>query len=151
MSSKNKDPKNLGYEVEKNFYDYIKKCSIFDFEIKSEVQLKKQYGWAFTSIDYLLITQDGIIPIQIKYRKTRRKEDHFINNFLKSVDELRTIYDKPILFGLWISRILPFLDNQSLLQTRKVECVSYFYDSKILIEKSIEYIMQKMLTQTQTQ
>jgi len=142
MSSKNKDPKNLGYEVENHFYDSIKKCSLF--EIKSEIQLKKQYGWAFTGIDYLLITNDGIIPIQIKYRKTRRKEDHFINNFLKSVDELRTIYDKPILFGLWISRILPFLDNQSLLQSRKVDCVSYFYDSKVLIEKSIEYIMQKI-------
>jgi hypothetical protein len=93
----------------------------------------------------LIITTNGIIPIQIKYRRTRRKETHCINNFLKSINHLPHLYDKPILFGVWISRMLPFTDNQSLLESHKIQCVSYFDDVDILIEKSIEHINKKYI------
>lgn len=139
-----KDPLNLGYEVERKFFNSIKQCNFF-IDIKSEKDLKKLYGWDLSSIDYLIITTNGIIPIQIKYRRTRRKETHCINNFLKSIDHLPQIYEKPILFGVWISRMSPFMDNQTLLESRKIQCVSYFDDIDILIKKSIEHIHTKFI------
>jgi hypothetical protein len=131
----------IGYIAEQSFYKKVLNLDIFS-EIKYEDDLVKDYSWRFSSIDYLLIKEDGIIPVQIKYRRTRRREDRSVNNFIKSVDQLSSIYNKPILFGLWISRLRPFDDNESLLGTRNIRCVSHFEDMETLISKSIDHIIE---------
>lgn len=135
------DPRNLGYEAERRFYEYINSLSIFQ-DIKYEIELKRLYGWHAMSIDYLLITHNGIIPVQIKYRRSRRRENRGIANFIKGLETIASVYhDKPVLFGLWISRLHPFLDNVGLLQTYKVQCVSHFDDLDTLVKKGVDAIV----------
>ena len=141
MQFKN-DPNNVGYIAEKCFYDLLCMSKDLFIDIKSEADLKKEHGVSMASIDYLLIRPNGIIPIQIKYRGSRRKETIGITNFILSVDKLCTLYDKPILFGCWVSRLRPFLDNESKLKQYKVKCVDEYDNMNLLMEKSIDYIVK---------
>lgn len=138
-----KDPKNFGYEAERLFYDYIKATNIFK-TVKHETDLKKLHGWDVTSIDYLLESQNGLIPVQIKYRGTRRRENSGVQNFLKSIEKVSRLYEKPILFGIWISRLRPFDDNHDLLSLHNIACVDEFHNMQHLMEKSVNYILQRV-------
>lgn len=138
-----KDPKNNGYKAEQLFYESISSYQLFE-DIKHERDLKKLYSWSMTSIDYLLITKQGIIPVQIKYRGTRRRENNAIKNFLNSVNQLPNLYDKPILFGVWLSRLEPFSDNKDLLTSYNIDCVDYYHDLNQLIEKGVRFIVEKL-------
>lgn len=136
-----RDPHNQGYEAERRFYEYIHSLSIFQ-DIKYEVELKRLYGWHAKSIDYLLVAPHGVIPVQIKYRRSRRRENRSIANFLKGLETLTNVYkEKPLLFGLWISRLQPFLDNVGLLETHNVKCVSHFDDLDTLMKKGVEAVL----------
>jgi hypothetical protein len=137
------DPSNPGYKAEQLFYEHIKTARTFFKDIKHEDDLKK-YGWDFTGIDYLLFTHNGMIPIQIKYKGTRRRENLGINNFLKSVKLLNQIYKEQILFGLWISRLKPFRDNEQLLTSYNIKCVDEFNDMNELMRKSVNCILSNI-------
>jgi len=137
------DPKNFGYIVEQLFYDNISKLGIF-IDIKHEKELIKTYGFSYSSIDYILILKDGIIPVQIKYRGSRRRETIGVDNFISSISKLGDIFNKPIIYGLWISRLRPFDDNESLLGLHNIRCVDDFHDMNRLIEKSVDYIVHNL-------
>lgn len=141
------DPHNLGYVAEKRFFKSVVQLGIFN-EIQYETQLKKEFGWGIVSIDFLLVVENGVIPIQIKYRKTRRREDHGINNFIKSLDLLNKVSPKPVLFGVWLSRVKPFDDNEYKLNNKKVVCVSDYDSIDVMINKAISCITNR-LTGTQ--
>ncbi len=133
---------NPGYIVEQLFFEQINKFDIFK-DIKHENDLKK-HNWCFASVDYLLVTDDGIIPIQIKYRGTRRRENLAIQNFLNAVKRLNELYDKPILFGMWLSRLKPFDDNTELLNSYNVKCIDEFNNMDILIQKGVKCIIENV-------
>ncbi len=133
---------NPGYIVEQLFFEQINKFDIFK-DIKHENDLKK-HNWCFASVDYLLVTDDGIIPIQIKYRGTRRRENLAIKNFLNAVKRLNELYDKPILFGMWLSRLKPFDDNTELLKSYNVKCIDEFNNMEILIQKGVKCIIDNI-------
>ena len=74
---------NDGYLMEHLVYEYIKKLNIFD-EIIYEKELIKRYGRGAEGVDYLLIHQNKMILLQVKWRRTRRRENSGIESFLKS-------------------------------------------------------------------
>lgn len=122
----NKDSKNLGYLFEHVIFEKLKSMDLFD-EIHYEKELIKRYGWNACSIDYLLVYKDTYIVIQLKWVKTKRRETHAINNFIKSVEYLRTLFNtKKMICGLWVSRRKPFQDNEFNLNNRNIFCVSEF-------------------------
>ena len=136
-----KDPKNRGYLAEQLFFQQI---SGHVQNIKQECDLKRCFGWDMTSIDFLLETDSGIIPVQIKYRGTRRRENNAIKNFLNSVNKLSVLYNKPVLFGMWLSRLKPFDDNELLLKDHNIQCVDYYHDLTALIDKGVQYILSNL-------
>jgi len=104
--------------------------------------LIRLYGWDTSSIDHLLFYGNYIIPIQTKWVKTKRRETHAVNNFLKSVKIIQSVFNRPILFGIWCSRMTPFEDNQELMRKMNILSVSCFEDMEILIDKTIQVVMQ---------
>ena len=133
---------NQGYLAEKLFFEQINKFDIFK-DIKYEDELKK-HDWCFASVDYLLVTDNGIIPVQIKYRGTRRRENLAIKNFLNAIKRLNELYDKPILFGMWLSRLKPFDDNTELLNSYNIKCVDEFNNIDKLIQKGVKCIIDNI-------
>lgn len=113
-------------------------------EVKHEDDLRRLYGFETCGIDYLIITSFGIIPIQIKYRGTRRRETQGVYNFLNSVEKVKKYTEKPVLFGVWISRLQPFRDNMELLAASRIECIDDFSDMHNLITMSVETIISKL-------
>lgn len=119
---------NNGYVMEHLVYENIKNLNIFD-EIIYEKELIKRYGRGAEGIDYLLIHQNKMILLQVKWRRTRRRENSAIESFLRSVNFIvDSLKDKQYLFGLYISRLEPFDDNKNYLGNNKVHCI-YEYDS----------------------
>ena len=133
---------NPGYLVEQLFFEQINKFDIFK-DIKHEDELKK-HNWCFASVDYLLVTDNGIIPVQIKYRGTRRRENLAIQNFLNAIKRLNELYDKPILFGMWLSRLKPFDDNKELLNSYNIKCIDEFNNMDMLIQKGVKCIIDNI-------
>ena len=130
---------NFGYVAEELFYNDVAELGLF-VDIKREEDLIKAYGHGLASIDYLLFLHDAVIPVQIKYRRSRRRENLAINNFLNSIRLLNGFIDKPILFGLWVSRLSPFDDNKHKREEYNVKCVDEYQDLKRLITKSVDCI-----------
>lgn len=138
-----KDPINRGYQAEKVFYEYISNVRICQ-KILHECELRKCHDWHMASIDYLLFLENGIVPVQIKYRGSRRRENTSVNNFLNAVNRLHMLYNKPILFGIWISRLRPFEDNQERLKSQKILCVDYFHDMNTLMKNAVDCIIANL-------
>ena len=45
-----------------------------------------------------------------------------------------------MLMGLWVSRIEPFEDNIEILKKHKIECISYYDDIEMLVDKAIDHL-----------
>ncbi len=122
----------------------MKELSSFGVDIIHEKDLMKMFGWNASGIDIVLFTKQGFIAIQAKYRRSRRRENHGISNFLKSLQYIREIYDKqyncPFLYGLWVSRAEPFDDNKELLAGHKVHWISHFSSMDTLINNCKTWI-----------
>lgn len=142
ISNNSKDPHNYGAQLEADMYFHLKNIDIFDM-ILQEKDLVSLYGWSCSSIDQLLVLGDYIIPIQLKWRRSRRRENQGITNFLKSIQYIQTILNKKILFGVWSSRMMPFDDNVVLLNSEKVISVSFFETIDGLVEQTIKIIQDK--------
>jgi hypothetical protein len=136
-------PQNNGIKLEMDLYKRLNDLRLFD-NIIMEKDLIRLYGWDTSSIDHLLFYGNYIIPIQTKWVKTKRRETHAVNNFLKSVKIIQRLFGRPILFGIWCSRMTPFEDNQELMKKMNILSVSCFEDMEILIDKTIEVVMKYM-------
>jgi hypothetical protein len=134
-------PQNFGIKLEMDLYKRLNDLMLFD-NILMEKDLIRLYGWDTSSIDHLLFYGNYIIPIQTKWVKTKRRETHAVNNFLKSVKIIQSVFNRPILFGIWCSRMTPFEDNQELMRKMNILSVSCFEDMEILIDKTIQVVMQ---------
>lgn len=135
--------KNQGYKFEQILYDKIKALNMFD-EIHHERDLKRKWGWDAASIDYLLVRKDKVIVLQAKWRKTRRRENAHITNFLKSINHIGGMIqqEKKIVFGLWASRREPFEDNQCHLKEHNIYCVSDFTSMSRVANRVAEILLQ---------
>lgn len=134
-----RDPHNLGYEAESRFLQAVSSLGVFK-EIKYENDLKREHGWALISIDFLLVADNGLVPVQIKYRRSRRRENHGIENFISSLEHLSKCYKDPVLFGMWVSRLKPFEDNQERLQKHKVFCIDCYDSIDGLVKAAVDSI-----------
>lgn len=137
------DKHNLGYLFEERVFQEFASLNYFD-EIVVESQLKKEWGWDAAGIDQLLVLGDYVIAVQLKYRSTRRRETMCINNFIRSLDYTLSKCGKKLLFGLWVSRLIPFDDNIEHLKDKGVYCVSCFDSMDSLIYKAKQTIIQKL-------
>lgn len=138
------DPTNLGAKLEADVYNQIKDMKEFDM-VFLEKDLVSMYGWNSSSIDQLLIIDKYIIPIQLKWRRTRRRETQGVENFIRSIHYIKRKLNKDVLFGVWSSRMMPFEDNIALLETEKVVSVSFFDDIDGLVMRTIKVIQEQLM------
>ncbi len=130
--------------MENIIYEHIDKLKIFD-EIVYERDLVKRYGREAVGVDYLLVHKNKIILLQIKWKKTRRRETNDIKNFLNSVHFItQKLKDKQYIFGLYISRMEPFSDNKNYLETNKVYCIYDFESMNSLANNVATYLQNYM-------
>jgi hypothetical protein len=137
------DPTNLGAKLEADVYHQIKDMKAFD-NVLLEKDLVSMYGWNSSSIDQLLIIDNYMIPIQLKWRRTRRRETQGVENFIRSINYIKNKVNKDVLFGVWSSRMMPFDDNVSLLETEKIVSVSFFDDIDGLVMRTIKVIQEQL-------
>lgn len=137
------DPDNLGALLEAQVYNNVVGMDAFEI-VMHEKDLISLYGWECSSIDQLLVIGNYIIPIQLKWRRTRRRETQGVENFIKSIKHIKGLLGKDVLFGIWSSRMMPFEDNTRWLEDEKVACVSYFDDIEGLVRKTILKIEEKL-------
>lgn len=131
---------NDGYVMESLVYEYIKNLNIFD-EIIYEKELIKRYGREAVGIDYLLIHQNKMIVLQIKWKRTRRRENNGIESFLRSLNYIvDSLKDKQYMLGLYISRLEPFDDNKCHLQNNKVHCIFEYESMTSLALNTANYL-----------
>lgn len=135
-----KDANNHGYFLEYRLYEELRALDMFD-AIHLEDSLRKALGWQSTGVDHLLVKGDYVIAIQTKWRCTRRREDSCINNFLTSLAYTINKSGKKLLFGLWVSRLEPFKDNQERLLQQKVYTISCFDSIDDLVKKTRDKIL----------
>lgn len=138
-TSFSKDPQNHGAKLEVDVYKETTSLGMFDYVIH-EKDLVTLYGWQSSSIDQLMIIGEYMIPIQLKWRKTRRRETSGVANFVKSIQHIQNVMDKKVLFGIWSSRIEPFEDNIKWLKTENIVCVSSFESIESLVKVTLETI-----------
>lgn len=139
------DPGNVGYLFEKVIYDTLKSTNMFD-EIHYETELTKRWGFNASSIDYLLVVKDKAIVVQVKWRKTRRRENLSINNFIKSIQHVQKyLTDKQIIMGLWISRRKPFDDNVKELYAHNIKCICDYDSMTKLATEMIDQIKKTIM------
>ena len=138
------DSTNIGRVFEQRFYDRLKTLDGYD-SIYEERDLRKMFGWDCVAVDFLVVKGDLAIAIQTKYKKTRRREDKFIGNFINSIDSVLKYANKDLLAGFWVSRIKPFDDNIEYMSNRNIHCVSNFDNMDYLIDDATKKIKQKLL------
>lgn len=140
------DPSNLGAKLEADVYKGITRLDKFVvFEcVMHERDLISLFGWQSSSIDQLIIIGNYMIPIQLKWRRTRRRETQGVENFIKSINFIKQMIGKDVLFGIWSSRMMPFADNTQWLEEEKVVCVSYFENIDGLVDKTIHKLKEKL-------
>jgi predicted AAA+ superfamily ATPase len=134
----------MGAKLEVDVYNRL--ADLFFEEIYHERDLVRIFGWECGSVDILIITGDYIIPIQLKWRKSKRRETHGIINFIKSVQYIKNKLKKKVLFGVWSSRVLPFEDNQCCLDSENVKCVACFESIDRLAAATVDFICCEMQT-----
>lgn len=138
------DDENHGRIFERLVLNKLRRLKGVD-AIWDENDLRKEYGWQSVGVDFLIEKGDSIIAIQTKYKKTRRREDHAIHNFIKSVDYIVQVTKKKLHLGLWISRIKPFNDNVCFLSSRNIACVHDFDDMEYLADEAYSYVEKAFL------
>lgn len=134
---------NRGYELEDRvLYELQRLTGIV--EIFTERELTRIHGWLAASVDFLVETSDQLIFIQVKYLSTRRKESVNINKFINSIEFIRSQLTEEQkqkkVRGLWVSKLHPFTDNESLLQTYNIRVVSCFESMDTLVSRTVECI-----------
>lgn len=134
------DPLNYGYVLESKLLNELKDLQMFD-QILVEDNLRKKWGWLAAGVDQLLYIGDYVIPIQAKWKCTRRREDLFIQNYLRSLDFVLDRSGKKLLFGLWVSRLEPFADNKEKLYNKGVYSVSCFESMDVLVKETRKLIV----------
>lgn len=134
---------NPGRVIERLFLKELSRV-FKGFRVLYETELMKLYGWSASSVDYLIVVPDGLIAVQIKYIKTRRRETHAINNFLASAKHISQQMNQPILFGLWVSRLEPFPDNIEYMCDERVYAISCFESMELLVQRAIQFMKQKL-------
>lgn len=143
MHRRNTNAFNFGKHLEEKLYERLLELGYFQ-TIADEEHLKRLWGWKAASVDYLLEISGMVIMIQCKWRRSRRRENKGINNFLGSVEYIKNKNDKPLLFGLWISRVDPFEDNIEVLNNKHIICVSEFNSIDWLVDKAISTLRSKL-------
>jgi hypothetical protein len=134
---------NFGKHLEDKLFEKLVALGYIE-TIANEEKLKRQWGWQAASVDYLLEVCGMVIPIQCKWRRSRRRENKGINNFLGSIKYLTEKQEKVVLFGLWVSRVIPFDDNREVLYGKHIFVVSDFNSIDWLVEKAITIIEDKL-------
>jgi hypothetical protein len=132
-----KNPQNRGYEFEQKIF---KSFTNLGYKLLYEDELRKKYGWIASSIDFILELEAGIIIIQTKWSNTQRRSTKDVDNFINSIKYINKLYEKPYLYGLWISRIKPFDDNITKMKEVKIDCICCYDSMDELIEKSCNWI-----------
>jgi hypothetical protein len=133
---------HIGYYLES---EILKKLQLYSDIVYTEKELIKKYGYKASSIDFLIIYKDQYIFIQTKWRRTHRREDHGINNFINSVEYLNKIIcpDK-LSFGIWSSRVEPYDDNKIKLSDNNIYFVNSFEDISSLVDKTETFLRLKL-------
>jgi hypothetical protein len=137
------DPQNLGAKLEADIFDELVAMNAFEI-LYNEKDLIKLFGWDASGIDQLALIGEYIIPLQNKWRMTRRRETQGVLQFIKSIKYVKKALNKEVLFGVLSSRITPFDDNRCWLETEKVYCVSHFEDMDTLVSKTIKLIQNEL-------
>jgi hypothetical protein len=132
-----------GYFLEYALLMRLRNMSLFDDVIHEEC-LRKQWGWSASGVDHFIVFGEYAIPIQTKWRNTRRRENSGVDNFLKSVEYTITKTGKKMLFGLWASKLQPFSDNQARLAQHNIVCISELHSIEQLVTKVCETIAEKI-------
>lgn len=138
------DKDNEGYKFEELMYRMLKQSNLFD-EVVYERELANQLGWRAAGVDFLLVHKDKMILLQIKWRKSRRRENLGIMNFIRAIDYVvNSIKDKKYEFGLYVSRREPFCDNIHQLNCKNVHCLSEYNSMNDLATQTIDYLQRKL-------
>lgn len=132
---------NLGHEFEELFYAKLKQFETFQ-KIYTESWLCKHWGFSASSVDFLIELEDSVIMMQLKFMNTRRRENKSIENYIKSIHYVLDQVNKPLLFGLWISRLCPFEDNINKMLEHKINCIHYHGSMDELVGHSILSIQE---------
>ena len=85
--------------------------------------------------------------VQTKYRNTRRRENISISKFLNSVEYISKQIEKPVLFGVWVSRLEPFDDNKEWLSQHKIVTISQFHSSTDQLSSSAIACIHDIITE----
>ncbi len=133
----------LGVKLEQDILCALSSIKVFD-EVYDERQLVQQFGWQCGSIDTLAVFGNCIIPMQQKWRNSKRRETKDIDNFIKSIEFIQQRLGKKVLFGVWSSRMEPFADNKEKLKEVNVLCVSHFTSIDKLVNKTISVVQQQL-------
>lgn len=136
------DPLNRGYELESKVYQHLKNLGFN--KIFCEDEIRRRFGWQTTGIDFLIELDHGIIVIQTKWVKTRRRSTKAVNSFINSTKFINNVYGKPILYGLWLSRLQPFDDHKMIMEKESIYCISCIYSMEELIEQSCKWLKDKL-------
>lgn len=122
------DPENKGRILEESMYNAFQSLPCIQ-RIVHETELIKVLGYQASSIDYMLETDEGWIVLQCKWKGSKRREDKDIFNFIRSIQFIRSqckwFKEKPMLFGIWASKMHPFQDNCDLLMQHQVIALSH--------------------------
>jgi hypothetical protein len=137
------DPQNLGAKLESYIFGELAALNAFEI-LYHEKDLIKLFGWDASGIDQLAIIGDYIIPLQNKWRMTRRRETQGVKRFIKSIHFVKDALQKEVLFGVMSSRIMPFEDNTFWMKNEKIFCVSHFDDMDVLVSKTIDLVQQEL-------
>lgn len=122
------ETQNYGYILEDLIIDKVKSDKSLCFDnIMLEKSLIKTYGPQSSGIDFLFIHNNRALGVQVKTRRTRRKENLYVDNFLKSLSFMEQKLGITI-DGLWATRVAPFDDNKLKMEMKNVLCISC-YDS----------------------
>ena len=129
-----KEQFNLGRTFENRIYNELAHLDFYD-EIYDEKYLRNRFGWVSSGIDFLVIKNNKAYAIQLKWRKTRRRENDSVDKFLQSVKHLKMAFKEvTIIGGFWVSRLEPFKDNQARMKEENVKCIHCFESMEGLID-----------------
>jgi hypothetical protein len=131
--------KNCGYILENELFEKLK--ALPAKKIYTEKQLTELYGWDASSVDFMIEFSNYTLFIQTKFLNTRRRENHHINNFIKSLNHIKKEHNVSSLHGIWVCRIDPFDDNIRYLNMNKTDVVSCFESINDLVDKTMNHII----------
>ena len=132
------EEQNCGYILENELFEKLK--SLPAKKIYTEKQLTELYGWDASSVDFMIEFPNYTLFIQTKFLNTRRRENHHISNFIKSINHIKKRHNIDSLHGMWVCRIHPFEDNIKYLTKNKTDVVSCFDSINELVNKTMNHI-----------